>query len=142
MAVNPTISNTAAIAACDAIVDLLDLGGAGTLQIYDGSQPTNPDVAISDQNLLAELSLTSPAFGDAVDDTPGGKATANAVTGDSDANATGTASWFRALNGGGTGVIDGSVGTSDADLILDSVSITSGQTVNVSSWTVTMPETS
>jgi len=141
VAANPTISNAAAKAACDAVVDLLDAGaGAGKLQIYDGAQPANPDEAVGAQTKLAELTLNDPAFGDAADDTPGGKATANAITDDSDADATGTAAWFRAVDSDGNAVIDGSVGTADADLILDSVSITAGQTVKVTSWTVTMPE--
>jgi len=141
MATNPTISNDAAKAACDAIVDLLDAGaGAGKLQIYDGAQPANPDVAVTTQNKLAELTLDDPAFGAAADDDPGGKATANSITDDASADASGTAAWFRAVDSDGNAVIDGSVGTADADLVLDSVSITAGQTVKVNSWTVTMPE--
>jgi len=141
VAANTTISNAAAIAACDAIVDLLDAGdGAGKLQIYSGSQPANPDVAITDQTKLAELTLNDPAFGAAADGEPGGVATAESITDDSSADATGTAAWFRAVDSDGTAIIDGTVGTSDADLILDSVSITAGQTVKVNSWTITMPE--
>jgi len=141
MAANTTISNAAAIAACDAIVDLLDAGaGAGKLQIYDGAQPAGPDTAVTTQTKLAELTLSDPAFGAAADDNPGGKATADTVTDDSSADATGTAAWFRAVDSDGNAIIDGSVGTSDADLVLDSVSITAGQTVKVNSWTVEMPE--
>ena len=141
MATNTTISNAAAKAACDAIVDLLDAGAAaGKLQVYDGSQPADPDTAVTTQTKLAELTLSDPAFGDAADDNPGGKATANAITDLSTADATGTAAWFRAVDSDGTAIIDGSVGTSSADLILDSVSITAGQTVKVNSWTITMPE--
>lgn len=141
MAKNTTISNNAAKAAADAIVDLLDAGAsAGKLRIYDGSQPAGPDTAVTTQTLLAELTLSDPAFGAAADDDPGGKATADTITDDSSANAMGTAAWFRAVDSDGNAVIDGSVGTSDADLILDSVSITAGQTVSVTSWTITMPE--
>ncbi len=142
MALQTTISNAAAIAACNAVVDLLDAGaGAALLRIYDGTQPTNPDVAITTEVLLAELTYSDPAFGAAADATPGGRATASAITDDSSANATGTASWFRTVDSNGLAVIDGSVGTSGADLNLNTVSITSGATVSVSSHTVTMPET-
>ncbi len=142
MATATTISNAAAIAACNAVVDLLDAGaGAALIRIYDGTQPTNSDVAISTQTLLAELTCSDPAFGAAADAAPGGRATASAITDDSSANATGTASWFRAVDSNGLAVLDGSVGTSGADLNLNTVSITSGATVSVSSWTVTMPET-
>ncbi len=141
MALATRISNAAAKAACDAIVDRLDLGsGAGLLRIYDGTQATDPDTAVGAQVLLAELTLSDPAFGNAADAAPGGRATASAITGDASANATGTASWFRAVDSDATAVIDGSVATATADLILGSVSITSGVQVNVTSWTVTVPE--
>lgn len=142
MATNTTISNAAAKAACDAIVDLLDGGtGAGTLKIYTGSQPTNPDVAVGAQTLLGTLTFSDPAFGAAADAAPGGRATASAITKDSSADATGTAAWFRCADSSGTAVIDGSCGTSSADLVLNTVSIVSGAEIAISSHTVTMPET-
>jgi len=142
MATATKTSNAAAIAACDAIVDLLDAGGAGSIKIYDvgGGIPADVDTAISDQTLLAQLTLSATAFGAAADGTPGGIATAAAITADSSADATGTASFFRACNNGGTAVIQGTCGTSAADLILDSLSIVAGGTVSISSWTFTVPE--
>ena len=141
MATAPSISNVAALAACNAIVDLLDGGaGAALLRIYDGTQPANVDTAITSQVLLAELTCSDPAFGAAADAAPNATATASAITSDTSANATGTATWFRAVDSNGLGIIDGSVGTASADLILDSVSITAGQTVAVNSWTFTVPE--
>ncbi len=59
---------------------------------------------------------------------------------DTSADATGTAAWFRAYDSDDTAILDGSVGTSDADMIIDNTSINSGQTVSISSWTITMPE--
>ena len=141
MAVNMTISNNAAKAACDAAVDLLDAGeGAAKVQIYDGAQPANPDVAVTTQTKLAELVCTDPCFGAAADADPGAKATAAAITDDSTADATGTAAWFRAVDSDGNAIIDGTCALADADMILDSLSITADQTVKVNSWTVTMPE--
>lgn len=141
MALATRISNAAAKAACDAIVDLLDAGaGAALLRIYDGTQATDPDTAIGAQVLLAELTCSDPAFGSAADANPGGRATASAITTDASANATGTASWFRAVDSNGVAVIDGSVGTSGADLNLNTVSIVSGASVAVTSWTFTVPE--
>ena len=120
---------------CDALVDLLD---NGYLRIYDGTIPTNADTAVGAQTLLAELRFNVTAFGAASN----GVATANALTADSSANATGTASWFRALQSdGSTVVMDGTVGTSGDDLNLNTVSIVSGAAVSVSSMTVTMPKT-
>jgi len=141
MPAKTTISNAAAIAACDAIVDLLDAGeAAGKLQIYDGAQPANPDVAVTTQTKLAELTLNDPAFGAAADAEPGAIATAEAITDDSAADASGTPAWFRAVDSDGLAVIDGSAGTADTDLILDAATTTEGQTVKVNSWTATMPE--
>jgi len=141
MALATRITNAAAKAACDAIVDLCDVGGAGKLRIYDGTQPTDADTAIGAQVKLAELTLGNPAFGAAADANPGGRATANAVTADSSADATGTATWFRVVNNAGTTLWDGSVGTSGCDMNLNSVSITLGANVSISSWTFTVPET-
>lgn len=142
MATATKISNAAAKAACDAIVDLIDSGsGTAYVKIYDGTQPADPDTApTGNEHILAELALSNPAFGAAADANPGGRATANSITADSSANATGTASWFRCFNRNGDAVIDGSVGTSDADMIINSVAISSGAQVSVSSWTVTVPE--
>lgn len=135
MASDPRITNAVASAMCDALVDLLD---SGYLRIYDGTIPTNADTAVGAQTLLAELRFNATAFGSASN----GVATANALTADSSANATGTASWFRALKSDGTTVVmDGTVGTSGEDLNLNTTSIVSGAAVSVSSMTVTMPKT-
>jgi len=134
------ISNAAALAMCDALVDLLDAGSAaGYIEIRTGSQPATVETAASG-TLLATLPLSDPAFGSAADDDPGGTATAGSITDDSSADATGTAGWFRAYDSDGTAIIDGTAGTSGTDLILDSASITSGQTVKINSWTITVPE--
>jgi len=143
MAANTTISNVAAIAAANAITALIDGGaGPGKLRIYDGAQPAGPDTAVSTQTLLAELTLSDPSFGTAVDGNPGGLATANAVTDDTSANATGIASWFRVVDSNGVAVIDGSAGVAadTPDLTLDNKNIQVGATVKVTSWTITMPE--
>lgn len=131
MALNPKLSNTAVNTAADVVCPLLN---NGYLRIYDGTQPTTADTAIGAQVLLAELRFNATAFGAAV----AGVATANALTADTSANATGTASWFRALKSDGTTVVfDGSVGTATADIVLNSVSIVAAATVDVTSFTYT-----
>lgn len=109
------------------------LCNGGTLKIYDGTQPATADTAITTQNLLATLTLGNPAFGSAA----AGVATANAITGDTSADATGTASWFRVLTSAAATVFDGSAGTASADLILNSTAIQSGASVTISSLTLT-----
>lgn len=128
------VSNEGANAEVDALAALLD---NGYLRIYDGTRPATADTAVGAQVLLAELRFGATAFGAGV----AGVATANALTADSAANATGTAAWYRALKSDGTSpVIDGSVGTSGEDLNLNSVAIQSGAEVEVTSFTLTAPK--
>lgn len=142
MANDPIISNAAAIAACNAIVDLLDVGGGGSIKLYTAGSgvPADADVAISDQVLLATLSLSATAFGNAADDTGKAKATAAAITSDTSADNSGTAAFFRACNAAGTAVFQGTVGTSGADLNMGSVAISAGATVSISALTFSVPE--
>lgn len=141
MAAQMGISNAVAIVVLDAKVDEIDIGaGTAVLKIYDGTRPDKVDDAVTTQNILSEHNLSNPAFGNASDNNPGAIATANAISDDTSANNTGTATWFRVFDRNGDAVIDGNVGTSAADLILDSVSITAGQRVSISSWTITEPE--
>jgi len=131
MALNPKRTNLAANTAVDAMAALLN---NGYLRIYSGTQPATADTALSGNTLLAELRFGATAFGAG----SAGVATANAITSDSSADATGTASFFRALKSDGTTVVcDGSVGTASADLVLNSVSIVAGAVVAVTSFTLT-----
>lgn len=146
MAVNSQITNAVAIAMCDAAVDAIDGGtGAGIIQIYSGTQPTQADDGVGGGTLLAELVMNDPAFGNATDNAPGAIATANVIADDTNANATGTATWYRvsSTNDGATPlntIMDGSVGTATSNLILNTVNIESGATVKVTSFTVSVPE--
>lgn len=124
----------------NAMVDALTaLANTGYIRIYDSTgtgQPANANTAVTTQVLLAELRFGSTAFGAS----SSGTATANAITSDTSANATGTATWFRVLKSDGTTVLwDGSVGTSGADLDLNTTSIVSGATVAITSMTFTHP---
>lgn len=140
MANNPRISNAAAIAACDAVVDLVDAGaGAGYIECRTGAQPAGADSAATG-TLLGTLTCSDPAFGAAADAAPGGRATANSVTGDTSADATGTIGYCRMYDSNGTAIIDGEAGTSGADFNFDSVSVTEGGAINLTSITVTVPE--
>lgn len=141
-ATNPRISNEAAIAACDAIVDLLDEGTtAAEIRGRSGAQPADPD-SVETGTLLFTLPMSDPAFGAAADANPGGIATAAAITDDSSADATGTLGYCRcaATGTGADDHIDGEAGTSGADFNFNTVSIVSGATVSMSSFTVTVPE--
>ena len=138
MALNPQLTNASASAAADAVVDKVDQGAAaGKLRIYDGTQASTADTAVGAQVLLAELTFGDPAFGAASN----GVATANAITSDASANATGTATWFRVVDSDGTAIWDGTVGTATTDIILNTASIVSGAAVSVSAFTYTQSKT-
>lgn len=109
------------------------VGNAGILRIYSGSRPANVAAAITG-TLLAELTCGTPFAGAAV----AGVLTPNAVTQDSSANATGTATHFRLFKSDGTtAVIDGDVAASASDLNLVSTSVVATQPVSITSWTIT-----
>ncbi len=131
MANNPKFSTEVVNAHANAVTALAD---SGYLRVYNGSQPATADTPISDQTLLAELRLGATAFGDAVE----GVCTANTITADSSANATGTATWFRTLKSDGTSPLwDGSCGTSGCDLNLNSVAIQANASVSATLFTYT-----
>ena len=106
-------------------------GASALLRIYDGTRPATGGTATT---LLAELTCNA-TFAPAA---AGGVLTLNAITQDSSANATGTATWFRIVQSNGTTfVLDGNVGTSGSDLNLTTTSIVSGQPVSVTSFVIT-----
>jgi hypothetical protein len=132
MANSPKFANVTVNAEADALARLLD---NGYLRIYSGTQPATADTALSGNTLLAELrfAATSAAAASA------GVLTFSAITSDTSADATGTATFYRALKSDGTSVVmDGSVGTSSADLVLNSTAIQSGAQVDVTSFAVTV----
>jgi hypothetical protein len=134
VALDPSITTAAANAACDAVVDLIDAGTPpGLLKIYAGTVPTNANAALGGATLLGTLTFSNPAFGAAA----AGVATASAITSDTSADATATATFFRITNAAGTVIIQGEVGTSGCDLNLSSTAITTGGTIAVSSLTYT-----
>ena len=108
-------------------------GSNALLRIYDGSRPATGGTATT---LLAELTCNA-TFAPAAS---GGVLTLNAITADASANATGTATWFRIVqSGGSTHVLDGDVSTSGSDLNFNSVSFVIGGNVAVTSFTITAP---
>lgn len=114
----------------DALVDLLDVGAGanGTIEIATAAFAS----------VLAILDFTAKAtnaFGAA----SGGVATANTIADETSAPATGTAAVFRVKDCDGSVVWEGTVGSGSGDIDLSSTSITTGDTVAITSWTVTAP---
>lgn len=107
---------------------------ASILRVYQGTQPATPETAIGAQVLLASVILPTPAFTQSA-----GVMTANTISSVVIA-VTGTAQFFRWVKADGVTVIaDGSVGTSGADMNLNSTALSSGATLAISSMTYTIP---
>lgn len=135
MAADPKLSWAGVQAAMNGLGDAMN---SGYLRIYDNTAaiPTNADDSNGTNVLLAELTLAADAFGAC---SGAGVITAGTITADASANATGTASYGRYYASDGTTCLfQGTCGTSSADFILNSLSISAGANVSCSSATLTM----
>jgi hypothetical protein len=87
--------------------------------------------------LLAELRFGATAFGAAA----AGVLTANAITAEDAALDTATASKYEVYKSDGTTLLwTGTVGTADADLVLNSVGISAGAQVTITGLVHTVPK--
>jgi hypothetical protein len=112
----------------------------GTIKVYTGTRPASADDELPAGGILIlAYDLPTPCFPASVDGNPNAVATAN-VLGASVAEDSGVATWFRVESSASVPVMDGNVGTTDADLILESTTIANGQSVSISSWIITLPE--
>jgi hypothetical protein len=110
---------------------------SGLLRIYDGTPPANVAASLGANVLLAECAC-SATFAPAASS---GVLTANAITSDSSANATGTASFFRLVTSGGTAILQGTVTATGGggDLTFTSVAFVAGYTINITAFVLTAP---
>jgi hypothetical protein len=110
---------------------LITYAGSNALfNLYSGTQPANANTAITSQVLLVSMPI-SGAFGTDVN----GTLTLSAVT-ETNAVGSGTASFFRIFKADNSVIMDGSVGLSGADLILNTVDIAAGQSVDITAGTI------
>lgn len=121
-----TYSTTLKTSRMQAVIDAIDGGaGAGTLEIGTTGMAL----------VLATITLADPC----------GTAASGVLTFDFDpdvsdtsADATGTAAAARIKDSNGNVIVSGlTVGTSGTDIVLDSTSITAGQTVTLTTGTIT-----
>lgn len=127
LGINLTVRNNRLIVIRDAI----DAGAtAGFLRVYDGVRPATGGTATV---LLAELTFSDPSAPNPTT----GELVFSAITADTSANATGTATWCRIVDSTGAFVADGSVGTSGADYNLNTTAITAGVQVSCTSASIT-----
>lgn len=122
-------------AAVNAKLDAIEstIGTSAVLKIRTGAAPA--DLATADSGtVLATLTLPSDWMAAA---SAGAKAKSGTWQ-DTSADATGTAAHFRIYASDGTTKhIQGSVGTSATDMIVDSTSFTAGQSFTINSFTIT-----
>jgi hypothetical protein len=117
---------------------LAALYDGGTLKIYTGAQPATPDTAPSG-TLVATITLPTPAFGSPTTGVVPKAGTWTTTAGaDGDLTAGG---WFRLADAAGDNPVDGATGAtgSGAELEIDNLDIDNGQTVTVSSFSITQP---
>lgn len=103
------------------------IGGSGLLKIFSGSEPANC-AAADPAGLLATITLPATFI------TSSGGVTTISGSWSVAASGTGTAATFRMYDGSAVCHVQGNTTT---DLVLNNTSITSGQTVTVTSFTVT-----
>lgn len=144
MANHCRIASASAIAMCDALVDLCE-GDTPPAEIvlYTGAEPDYADDAAGTE--VATCACNNPAFGGAAADSGNHWSEADldtdpAVT---DSSATGNASavsYFRIITGtAGNEVLQGTLGTSGADINLNSTTIGAGAAVTITALQVRVP---
>lgn len=123
--------------ALDTIKAAIDAGaGAGTIKIYTGTQPTTAADAITTQTLLGTLTFSDPCGTSA-----SGTLTMSAITQDSAADATGTATWARIADSTAATVCDVDVTATGGGgtLQFNTTSFVIGGPILISAFTITVP---
>lgn len=132
MATNPEWYDATIIAALGAVTALLN---SGKIAVYSGTQPALNGAVTGTQ--LAEATFGATAFGTPTASGGTVTATANTITSGTIA-ATNAAGYVALLKSDNTTVVmTGSVGTSAADLILNTLSFVTGATFAVTAGTLT-----
>ena len=111
---------------------LITYAGSGTIiHLYTGTQPANANTALSGNTLLVSLTVAGGFGTDS-----NGTLTLGTVSPNT-AVAAGTVTFFRITKSdNSTVVMDGSVGTSGADLNLNTTTINLNDTVAITSGTI------
>lgn len=119
--------------------DAIDAGPAGgTIKIYTGTQPTLASDAVNPvtQKLLGTLTFADPCGTVAT-----GALTMSAITQDSSADDTGTATWARIADSAGNTVMDVNVSVTGGGgaLQLNTTSIVAGGPILISNFVISVP---
>lgn len=110
-----------------------DIGANAIIEIRSGTRPANVAAAATG-TLLATLTGNASGFGTV----SGGQLTANAIASDTDADATGTATWARVYTSGAVAKMDVDVGTAGpAELVFATTSFVEHAGISLSSFVLT-----
>jgi hypothetical protein len=123
-------------AMASAAVALIDDGSTGTIKVYSGTQPANANASITG-TLLATFDLEDPAFGSPT----AGVVTLSGTPLEAAGVAAGTATHFRVQASDGDAIFDGAVSVTggSGELLLNTVSISDGVSISITSGSFTMP---
>lgn len=119
------------------IRNAIDAGaGPGTIKIYTGSMPANPDAAATG-TLLGTLTFSDPCGTVAA----GGPLTMSDITQDASADADGTAAWARVADSTGAAVMDINVSATGGSgaLQLNTTTVVAGGPIQVTLFVVSIP---
>jgi hypothetical protein len=130
---NNTLRDALVAAWCNTAANV-GAGASATINVYSGSVPSDANVPATGTLLV---SFTTAASGASWNAASGGSAalvsSLSAVAGAGSAT---TATYARMVKG--TYVLQGTVGTSGTDFVMDSVTITSGNTYSITNATITI----
>jgi hypothetical protein len=112
------------------------------IAIQTGAIPSNCGAARSGTALSTAMQFSATAFPASTDSGTTGlaTATANAIASDTNAAASGTAGYFYTHDNTPTTLAQGTCGTSAADMIMNTTTITAGDTIACSSFVITLAD--
>lgn len=114
------------------LTTLKDQPAGGTLVIYSGTQPADPDTALSGNTVLASFTLNSPACGSNSTSGSFKVCTLSFASSTVTISASGTATFARMFESDGTTAdADWTVATSGADINFNSTAFSSGATATL-----------
>ena len=122
------LSQQTATAALNTIIAQFN---SAVITIYSGVQPASPETALSGNTALVAGTYAATAFSAPTYVSPNMQSTASFTAASYAPTASGTATFARVVESGGTIVIaDLTVGTSGTDIIIGSTSIATGTNVS------------
>ena len=134
------MAKIAQASASASVAALAALMNNGTLVMYSGTQPANPDTALSGNTALATFTFAAAAFGTPALSSGNMKASATFVNATVTPVASGTATFARAFQSNGTTVVgDFTVGTSATDVIIASTTVVTTTNLNCTSFYIQQP---